>query len=170
MSFSLFDEIYGWRRAADDEPAAPLGKSVSGEQSDVLDATAPFSALFAFEPSTGRASSLVKRLESADVMSKVLGEDLTDVLRGLEPSSDTALNKRITEVSQRVADNLLGKASRIVASAPLRKSTVAGIVDRFKQNLVRIGHRNGVEAFGSDGWERLSSSMESYVTETLAAA
>jgi hypothetical protein len=169
MSFSLFDEVYGWHRVADDEPAVSLGKSASGDQPDVLDATAPFSALFAFQPSTGRASSLIKGIESADVVSKVLGGDLMDALKGPEPSTD-ALDKRITEVSQRVADNLLGKASRIVATAPLRKSAVAGMVDRFKQNLVRKGHRDGVEAFGSDGWERLTASMESYVTETLAAA
>lgn len=99
-------------------------------------------------------------------MLKELDEHAKDVAK----ANANALNSRITEVSQRIADNLLGKASRIVATAPSRKRAVATIVDRLKHNLVRKGYSAGVEAFGSDGWERLADSMEQCVSETLAAA
>jgi hypothetical protein len=164
--FSLFDEIYGWNRATDEEPGAPLGKTVSGEQ-DLLDITAPFSPLFDHLPSTGKAAGLVKRIESAAMLGKVLGEDRIDALKAISPA--TAAPSALDGVIARTCERILAKVAS-VAGAPLRKRAVAGIVAKFKQELIGKGHSAGVERFGPDGWERLASSMESYVAEAVAAA
>lgn len=142
---------------------------------DVFDTSAPFSELWRFQAtSRGDATKLVKAIEATTLQENILGVEL---VRELDARAEkaaqanvTALSKRVAETANRIADDLLAKASRIVANAPLRKRAVVGIVGDFKQALLRNGHREGVEDFGSDGWERLSASMEQFVNESLAVA
>ncbi len=133
---------------------------------DVFDTSAPFSELWRFQAtSRGDATKLVKAIEATTLQENILGVELVREL-----DARAALSKRVAETANRIADDLLAKASRIVANAPLRKRAVVGIVGDFKQALLRNGHREGVEDFGSDGWERLSASMEQFVNESLAVA
>src|SRR3954465_8772007 len=107
-----FAELMGFR-TEDDAPAiSTVGKVALGE--DILDATQPFSELFAFTPSSGKAAELVKRIEYADVMTKVLGADLVDSLNAAQPSTAVALDKRIEAISQRTLGDLLEKTARVV--------------------------------------------------------
>ena len=169
--FSLFDEIYGWNRAPD-EPAVPLGKTVPGAQVDLLDATAPFSPLFDYQPSTGKAAGLVNRLHSDDLLSKVLGADLDDMLKAVRPrtAAASALDDVIARVSQTIVDTAMNKAVSVTAGAPSRKARIAAIVDKFRRELISKGYPDGVERFGAYGWDALQKHCEQYVSEAVAAA
>jgi hypothetical protein len=168
--FSLFDEIYGWNRSTDDEAGAPAGKAAPSGQADLLDATRPFGDLFDYTPESGRAVELVRQIRAADRIEKVLGTDVCDALKAVHSATAVALDRRIATVTQRVTDELMTKATRVVAGAPLRKRAITGIVNKFKQELIGKGYSGGVESFGADGWERLASSMESFVTQAVAGA
>ena len=169
QSFTLFDEIYNWRRETDDEPAIPLVKTVPSGHEDLLDATQPFGELFKFQPSNGSAALLADRLQSADVVRKVLGTDLDDTLKAVHSASpaQSALDEVVDKVSERILRTAVNKAVSVAEGAPLRRRAIAGIVDNFKRRLISKGY--SVECFGTDGWERLASSWSRLLLKPLLA-
>jgi hypothetical protein len=121
-----------------------------------------------YNPKSGPAAdSLIKRAKISAFVDDVLGAGSYE-LATPKPKANAwnAFNQHVGEVVEMTTQNLLTKATRVAAGAPVRKVRIAEILDDFKQSLITKGYA----AKAWDGWSKLEQSCDAAIVSTLMAA
>jgi hypothetical protein len=148
----LAEEILKYQRRDDDT------LDCSGELPEIFD------ELFEYRPITGKGNSLAMAAEMQSLRKDVLGDDIDDLPKAARPS--LSLAHRTAQTVGKAVDIVIGKAARISASAPARKTRITEILDETKQRLEDRGYR----AAAWDGWPGLQQHCDEAIISTLMAA